>query len=259
MAQGSPRGNDEVTATFDSAPNNAVIAVSRYSGVPQGGTNPVGNVISGNTKGQNGTCSDGVDDKAYLFNLPTTVDGAVVYSAAAIRSRAHVPGSGFMERAEITNGSNSAMAAIAVMDKIVASATTVTVSGAFNGDVDWAVVAVEIKPKNGIPLAIDPSGEKTTVDSSMPSAFHLHNYPNPFNGQTSIEYLLPQPGQVRLSIYNLNGQRVRALVEASQPAGHNKAQWDGRDDGNREAGSGVYLIQLEAGGLRLTRRIILLK
>lgn len=79
MAQGTPSANDEVTATFNSAPNNAVIAVSRYSGAQQGGTNPIGSVISGNTKGRNGACSDGVDDKSYLFNLPITGDGAIVY------------------------------------------------------------------------------------------------------------------------------------------------------------------------------------
>lgn len=110
-----------------------------------------------------------------------------------------------------------------------------------------------------IELTTDPSDEKTTVAPSTPAAFQLHNYPNPFNAQTNIEYLLPKPGQVLLSIYNLNGQRVRTLVEAIQPAGHNKAQWNGRDDDNREIGSGVYLMQLEAEALRLARRIILLK
>jgi uncharacterized repeat protein (TIGR02543 family) len=259
MAHGTPSGDDEVTATFDSAPNNAVIAVSRYSGVPLGGTNPIGNVISGNTKGQNGACAGGVDDKSYLFNLPATVAGAVVYGAVAMRSRTHVPGTGFTERAEINHGSSSAMAAIAVKDKVVPSATTVTVNGAFNGEVDWAVVAVEIKPESEILLPVDSFNDKTTEISPAPSAFFLHNYPNPFNAQTNIEYILPRPGQVRLSIYNLNGQKVRMLVEAIQPAGHNKAQWNGRDDDNREIGSGVYLMQLEAGAQRLTRRIILLK
>ncbi|MGH7456358.1 MAG: InlB B-repeat-containing protein, partial [bacterium] len=205
MAHGTPSGDDEVTATFDSAPNNAVIAVSRYSGTAT--VNPVGNVISGNTKGQNGACSDGVDDKSYLFNLPTTIDGAAVYGATAMRSRSHVPGTGFTERAEINYGSNSAMAAIAVLDKVVPSATTVTINGAFNGEVDWAVVAVEIKPENGILLPVDSFNDKTTGASPAPSAFLLHNYPNPFNAQTNIEYTLSKPGQARLSIYNLNGQR----------------------------------------------------
>jgi uncharacterized repeat protein (TIGR02543 family) len=259
MAQGTPSGSEGVIATFDSAPNNAVIAVSRFSGVLQGGANPIGNVISGNTSGQKGNCSDGVDDKSYLLNFQTTVADAVVYGAAAMRSRSHVPGPGFTERAEINYGTNSAMAAIAVMDKVVPSATTLTVNGAFTGDVDWAVVAVEIKPENEIPLTTDSSREKTPAASSVPTALQLYNYPNPFKAQTNIEYLLPKPGPVRLSIYNLTGQRVRTLVEAMQSAGHNKAQWNGRDDDNRELGSGFYLMQLEAGALRLTRRVVLLK
>jgi hypothetical protein len=255
MAQGTPSGNDKVTATFDSAPNNAVIAVSRYSGTAT--ENPLGNVISGNTKGQNGSCADGVDSKSYLFTFPTTVDGAVVYGAAAMRSRTHEPGTGFTERAEINYGSNSATAAIAVIDEVVPSATTVTVNGAFNGEVDWAVVAVEIRPEGEMVLPVDSFNDESMEAS--PAALHLRNYPNPFNGQTNVEYLLQKPGLVRLSIYNLNGQRVRTLVEAIRPAGRGQAQWNGRDDDNREIGSGVYLMQLEAGAQRLTRRIILLK
>ncbi len=254
---GTPSGDDRVTAVFDSAPNNAVIAVSRYSGVPQDGMNPIGNVISGNTTGQNGSCVGGVDNKSYLFTFPTTVNDAVVYGAIAIRSRTHVPGTGFMKRTEIKHGISNAMAAIAVKEKIVPAATVVTVNGEFNGEVDWAVVAVEIKPKTAIVLTTDPSNGKTTVTS--PAAFQLRNYPNPFNAQTNIEYFLPRPGHVRLSIYNLNGQKVRTLVEVMQPAGRGQAQWNGRDDDNREMGTGVYLMQLEAGAQRLTKRIILLK
>ncbi|MFQ5857927.1 MAG: hypothetical protein ACE5LU_20165 [Anaerolineae bacterium] len=144
MAQGAPTSNDTVSAILASIPSNAVIAVSRYSGVDT--ANPIGNVVSGNTNGTAGACSGGSDSDTYLFDLTATVDGAVVYGAAAMRQRRHTPGAGYTERAEVTQGSGGGTAGVAVQDETVASAATVAVDGAFDKSVDWAVVAVEIKP-----------------------------------------------------------------------------------------------------------------
>ena len=68
MAQGTPTGNGTVTATLADSAKNAILVVSRYSGVHA--SFPLGSVISGNTTGSNGACAGGVDNISYLFNLP---------------------------------------------------------------------------------------------------------------------------------------------------------------------------------------------
>jgi hypothetical protein len=59
---------------------------------------------------------------------------------------------------------------------------------------------------------IDDPPEITAVAESIdhtPVHFSLaQNYPNPFNPFTQIEYRLPGPGRVRLSVFNASGQRV---------------------------------------------------
>ena len=45
------------------------------------------------------------------------------------------------------------------------------------------------------------------------------NYPNPFNPGTRIEYQLSQAGEVKLIIFNIQGQPVRSLVAGFEPAG----------------------------------------
>jgi 3-phytase len=85
------------------------------------------------------------------------------------------------------------------------------------------------------------------------------NYPNPFNAETTIEYALPSAAFVRLSIYNLRGQRIRVLVEAEQSPGVNKLRWDGRDQNNQPVGSGMYFIHLDAQQRRLLRKAVLIK
>jgi len=96
--------------------------------------------------------------------------------------------------------------------------------------------------------------------ASLPEAIELKpNYPNPFNLETSIEYGLPEAAQVRLVIYNILGQEVRKLVEGFQGAGFKTSRWDGKDNSGNESSSGLYVIRLEIGKQKLTRKITLQK
>jgi hypothetical protein len=69
--------------------------------------------------------------------------------------------------------------------------------------------------------------------------------PNPFNPQTTIEYVVPDAGRVRLAIHDLHGRRVAVLVEDDVAAGRHQAVWRGRDDAGRAVASGTYLYRLE--------------
>ncbi|MGH7492998.1 MAG: InlB B-repeat-containing protein [bacterium] len=258
MAQGTPSANGAVTATLASTPSNAVIAVSRYSGVDA--VNPIGNLISSNTNGANGACSGGLDNNAYAFNLSTIINGAMVYGAAAMRGNTHTPGAEYTERADFRQGSsNSSAASVAVQDKSIASASTVSVNGTFSSAVDWAVVALEIKSQAGVSKP-GVTAENQSEGSAPVMDYQLYpNHPNPFNAQTIIEYALPEEAKVGLFIYNLYGQQVRKLVDTVQPSGYKRVRWDGRDDQGQEVGSGIYLIRFEAGPQRSSRQITLLK
>jgi uncharacterized repeat protein (TIGR02543 family) len=257
-AQGEPSSDDTVRATLISAATNAVIAVSRYSGVDA--VDPIGNMLAGNTNGMNGsgTCFGGVDTDSYSFDLTTTINGAVVYGAAAMKAQTHIPGAGYAERAEIKQAGANLNTSLAVEDLRVDSVATATVSGSFGSAVDWAMVAVEIKPQS-------PLGKRRAIAddenlAAAPLTYQLdQNYPNPFNAQTRIQYALPEAVPVRLVIYNIHGQKVRTLVDALQPAGRWQMLWNGTDDLEQAVGSGVYLIRLEAGSHKMTRRILLVK
>jgi uncharacterized protein (TIGR03437 family) len=107
-------------------------------------------------------------------------------------------------------------------------------------------------------FADQADAQEDVADQALPDKFSLSpNFPNPFNGQTTIEYALPEASTVRLMIYNTLGQAVRRLVDEVQSAGYKRTVWDGRDDFGVNVGSGVYFYQLEAGGHRLNGRMIL--
>jgi uncharacterized repeat protein (TIGR02543 family) len=137
-----------VTANLSGNVLNAVIAVSRYSGVDT--DNPIGAIVTANTNGTgDDTCVDGIDSASYSANLTTGAGESVVYSAVAMRRRSHTPGAGFTEQAEASQGSGGRTAGIAVQDRSADPFSSVTVNGSFDKDVDWALIAFEIRPGSG--------------------------------------------------------------------------------------------------------------
>ncbi|MCG8606422.1 Ig-like domain-containing protein, partial [bacterium] len=160
MARGTPTMGDIVTASFADNPSSAVIAVSRYSGVDP--NSPIGGVSSGNTNGLGNDCSGGTDSDSYSLPLTTTGASSVVYGAAALRNKAHNPGTGFSERGEISRGTGGSAAGIAVSDKPVALVSTVSMTGSFDNNVDWAFVGLEIrssKPQFAVNLTQNGLGD----------------------------------------------------------------------------------------------------
>ncbi|MFQ5606109.1 MAG: FlgD immunoglobulin-like domain containing protein, partial [bacterium] len=260
MAQGNPTGNGIITADLSAAPRSTLLFVARYSGVDP--SNPIGNLVSGNTNGVDGLCSGGADSKIYSFNLSTAVDGSVVFSAAAMRNKLHTPGADFTERTEIFFGSGGNTVGLAVQDKTVSPVATVAVDGSFNNNVDWAVIGLAIKPPTTMTKQTfeNSQDEDYFTRSELPKEFQLfQNYPNPFNAETTISYALPEESLVRLNVFNLIGQRVRELLHRKQPAGLHKIQWDGRDENGTFVSSGIYLIKLQSGAHKFTSRLILQK
>jgi len=92
------------------------------------------------------------------------------------------------------------------------------------------------------------------------------NYPNPFNSTTIIPYQINVEGQrsqgqvhTKLILYNIRGQKIRTLVNQSQPEGRYQVLWDGKDDKGKEVSSGVYFYVLKSGQYKLTKKMILLQ
>jgi hypothetical protein len=97
-------------------------------------------------------------------------------------------------------------------------------------------------------------------DDNLPPAFELgQNYPNPFNGYTLIEFQLPGPANVELSVYDITGRKVAELAGEVLGAGRHSVSWNGTDQAGRKVSSGVYFYRIEAGAYSLTNKMILLQ
>lgn len=84
-------------------------------------------------------------------------------------------------------------------------------------------------------------------------------YPNPFREQTTIEYTLPEAGDVRLEVYDLLGRRVQVLSDGRHEEGLHRVVWNGRDGGGAPAASGLYIVLLQANGTTRSRKMTLVR
>jgi hypothetical protein len=80
------------------------------------------------------------------------------------------------------------------------------------------------------------------------------NHPDPFNPTTTITYLLPAAGRVTLDIFDLQGRKVKTLVEGWQAAGRHEVTFSGLN-----LPSGMYPYRLVAGNRTLTEKMLLIK
>jgi flagellar hook assembly protein FlgD len=79
-------------------------------------------------------------------------------------------------------------------------------------------------------------------------------YPNPFNPVSTIKYELPKDVHVKLSVYNINGQKIRDLINNYQEAGIHEVKFDGS-----KLPSGMYFYRITAGNFSDVKHILLIK
>lgn len=103
----------------------------------------------------------------------------------------------------------------------------------------------------------EPSGTGIAGHAGiMPGSFTLQqNFPNPFNPETSISYSMRERAIVSLTVCDLTGKTVAALVEnESQAPGEYTVSFNAA-----HLSSGVYLCRLQSGNEILTRKMMLIK
>lgn len=83
-----------------------------------------------------------------------------------------------------------------------------------------------------------------SLDGTLDKALEVISHPNPFNGRTVVQYVLPEDGHVRLEIFDVRGKRVRLLVNGSRLTGDQQEVWDGHDNAGLPLASGSYFLRL---------------
>ena len=119
-----------------------------------------------------------------------------------------------------------------------------------------ATTTITVVSCDGVDMS-DPCDGVTvgTENEELPTEVSLsQNYPNPFNPQTTIDYALPQAGNVSLVVYDMLGREVDVLLDGPQAAGRHTVRF-----GANHLPNGTYVYRLVAADKTITRTMVLVK
>lgn len=89
----------------------------------------------------------------------------------------------------------------------------------------------------------------------IPDSYDLYqNYPNPFNPATTIKFIIPKSGNIKLQVYDMLGRKIKTLIDGNIEAGYHLIRFDGSN-----LGSGVYLYELNSSSFNMVRKMLLIK
>jgi hypothetical protein len=135
---------------------------------------------------------------------------------------------------------------------------TVRVEGMDIRLMDETGKTVNVNLKSGESVVIsDGTIQKLMVSGEMiPAEYALEqNYPNPFNPSTTIEFSLPENvNSVKLSIYNVLGEKVAELVNTALVAGRYSYQWNASN-----IATGMYIYELRTDKFVSVKKMVLMK
>jgi hypothetical protein len=138
---------------------------------------------------------------------------------------------------------------VTLIDSYIFGEQTIDISMGRESDGSENWVFFEIPTPNASNAIVDISPE------SVPETFVLiQNYPNPFNPYTTIRFELMENCNVRLDIYNINGQHVETLVNNYTKLGIHEIIWDASN-----SVSGIYLVKMTTDNFSSVNKMLLVK
>lgn len=114
----------------------------------------------------------------------------------------------------------------------------------------YDVVIDEISLVDSVEAAQASAIENRDFDNKI----NLVNYPNPFNGMTTISYKVNETSNIRLSVYNLLGEEIACLYSGKKVPGEHTATFDATN-----IGSNLLFCRLEINDKVIIRKMSLIK
>jgi hypothetical protein len=101
------------------------------------------------------------------------------------------------------------------------------------------------------------------INHLVPTEFYLgQNYPNPFEEKTTIKFCVAYKTNVKLEVFNSEGELIKVLVDEEKEAGTYKIEISAKDGENPSACQlceGVYMYKLKTGNYLSEKKMILSK
>ena len=126
-----------------------------------------------------------------------------------------------------------------------------------NDDLDDGIVLINDMSFN---IITDIDQLNTNIEETNEKTFKLNqNFPNPFNALTKIDYYLYKEEKIKLSIYNIEGKKIKVLKSEKQQPGYGSIFWDATNKFGQPVPTGIYFLKMNVSEIMQTKKMILLK
>lgn len=129
--------------------------------------------------------------------------------------------------------------------------------GVYGGDTPQSFVVELPTMPDAIDIQLvdaDVAVERPHV-GALPEGFMLGTpYPNPFNSETTIPFVLGSDADVQLLIYDLLGRQVGQIDSGRMASGSHQVKFNAQG-----YSSGIYFIELVVNGMRSQQRVALIR
>ncbi len=126
--------------------------------------------------------------------------------------------------------------------------------------VAWQVHAIsdgeETKAQHPNEFYVHPfTSVEDNFDLSLPDKFEISSlYPNPFNSYQRLTIALPDPGNLKVSLYNILGEKALSIHTGELNAGTHSLGYDAN-----QLASGVYFLKAETTKESLVQKVLLVR
>jgi len=117
-------------------------------------------------------------------------------------------------------------------------------------DIGWAINWVNIW--RTVPTISEEKRELNHFLFSKPK-------PSPFREETELTFYLPAPKEIKITVFDLSGRKVRTLLEGRLEEGKHSIHWRGRDDAGTLLPAGTYFIKIQTDELSTERKVVYLR
>ena len=125
---------------------------------------------------------------------------------------------------------------------------------------DLIMTTSEFTILEAVAVALDQYIELSMNELDIDDIVYLGNYelkniyPNPFNPITTISYIIPEPNDLIISIYDINGNSIEILKDEYTYPGEYNIEWNGQN-----FPSGIYFVNIQTDNFNKTRKLMLIQ
>jgi len=103
---------------------------------------------------------------------------------------------------------------------------------------------------------ISPDGTLGIDEIAQAEGYGFISYPNPFSEETTLQFYTGDDKEVRMEVYNIQGQLVNTLLDGVN-SGTTEVRWNGTNGAGQRMAEGLYFVALNVEGNRELQKVIL--